>query len=228
VAGAGGCGVGCMLWPGCLVGVVLLSDPIVKQGVRILRPCEATALIDTIPKHHHGVMFKALLYSGMRYVEMQRLQEHPEWLTGSFIHLPEVATKQGRKKSRDGRQTRSQVERWVRLNPVGLEVIKQYLKLGEQLPGRYQSWRDNLVRWAEHAGIGSEGMSVKTTRKTWESWLITVYKAHVPDVLLSQGHTYEVALQSYWGLPFTETDKGEMLAYVGQWVGGPLKEGGAE
>ena len=46
-----------------------------KQLIAILKPLEMKMLIQAIPKYEHQIMVKALLYSGMRYVEAQRLQE---------------------------------------------------------------------------------------------------------------------------------------------------------
>ena len=46
-----------------------------RSGVRILRPCEARALINAIPKNEYKIMFKGLLVSGLRYIECRRFQE---------------------------------------------------------------------------------------------------------------------------------------------------------
>ena len=59
----------------------------VKQKVRILRPSEAKLLIQHIPKFDYQGIFKALLYSVMRYAECQRLQKNPQWFDASFIHM---------------------------------------------------------------------------------------------------------------------------------------------
>ena len=66
---------------------MMMYSPILKNGIRILRPGECKMLMAAIPKPEYKVMFQALLYSGMRYVETQRLKKHPEWFDGSFIRI---------------------------------------------------------------------------------------------------------------------------------------------
>jgi len=184
------------------------EKPIVLMGVRILRPWEANALIRAIKKPDYQIMFKALLFSGMRYVEMQRFQRHPEWFDGKHIHLPREAVKKAKRK---------QKERWVRLNPRGEEVISAFLRLNKSLP-TWQTWRENLRRWGESAGLDPVGLSPKTTRKTWESWLAFYYPQHLHLILLSQGHTALTSIQHYLNMPFTERDKMEMREFVEGWV----------
>ena len=175
---------------------------------RILRPCEAISLIDSIPKRKHETQFKALLMSGMRYIEAQRLFEQPEWIDGQFIHLPAFAVKKTKRK---------QKERWVRLNPLGREVVKNFLELNTNLP-TWQTWTENLRRWAEKAGLDPTGLSPKTTRKTWESWLVYHYPDKLTNIVLSQGHTVLTAIQHYINMPFTEGDKNGMREFVEGWI----------
>lgn len=176
------------------------------QEIRILRPSEATALIKVIPKGYHGTMFKALLYTGMRYTELQVFKEHREWFDGSFIKVP--STKCGVRLN----------ERWVRLNPVGKSVISDYLKLKECLPTLI-SWRYNLKRWSVLAGLDPVGMMPKVTRKTWESWLLHYYgQPKFYDIVQSQGHTVTTSLEHYVKLPFEPVDKQQMEEYVGGWI----------
>ena len=179
-----------------------MSD-IIKEGVRILRPAEANQMISDIPHYSNQVKFKALLYSGMRYAELKRLYDRPEWFDGQFIHIPSL-----KKKAR-------QKERWIRLNGTGKEVINSYLNQESGLPHRV-TWFDNLKRWAETVGDG--GMSLKTTRKTWESWLMFTYPQHKLDIILSQGHTLRISFDHYMNLPFTDEDKVLMDSFVGGWI----------
>jgi len=69
-------------------------NPIIRSSesfqVRILRPVEFEILRDSMD----GNMKKlctSLLVTGMRYVELQRFRETPEWLDGRFIYLPKGA-----------------------------------------------------------------------------------------------------------------------------------------
>lgn len=183
-------------------------NPVLVEGTRILRPCEAIKLINAIPKREHETQFKALLLSGMRYIEAQRLFEHPGWFDGTFIHLPSMAIQKAK---------RRQKERWIRLNPLGREVMKTFLVLKYNLP-TWQSWGENLRRWAEKCDIDSVGFSPKTTRKTWESWLVFYYPDKLTNIVLSQGHTILTAIQHYINMPFIEEDKRDMREFVEGWI----------
>lgn len=179
-----------------------------KHKTRILRPYETTDLINAIPRRRHETQFKALLLSGMRYIETQRFFEHPEWFDGNFIHLPSLAVKKAKRK---------QKERWVRLNPLGKEVVKNFLEQDANLPA-WTTWSENLKRWAEKAGLEPIGLSPKATRKTWESWLVYYYPDKLTNIVLSQGHTVLTAIQHYINMPFTEDDKKGMREFVEGWI----------
>lgn len=183
-------------------------NPILMKKVRIFRPNEAKLFIAAIPKREYQLMFKALLYSGMRYIEMIRFQKHPQWFDGDFIHLPQEAQK---------KKKRKQLERWVRLNPRGKEVIWSFLDIDKTLP-KYSSWVENLQRWAKVANVGIEGLSPKTTRKTWESWLVFYFEKDLIKILSSQGHTKSVSLEHYVNLPFVEIDRIQMKEFVDGWI----------
>ena len=185
----------------------LYKKEILMNNVRVLRPKEYRALINGCPKTNYRTILQALLYSGMRYIELQRFQKHPEWWDGDFIHLPRTAVKKDKRK---------QKERWVRLNQAGKMAIEYFLNQEVKVPS-YQSWAENLKCWGRRGGITTIGLSAKTTRKTYESWLMFYYPDFMPLILLSQGHDAVTALQHYLNLPFTEDDRIIMKNYVGGW-----------
>jgi len=178
---------------------------------RILRPVEYKVLEIAIPKSQYRTMFNALLYSGMRYIEMQRFQDHPEWFDNDFIHLPDfLATRKAKRK---------QPERWVRLNQIGKMAIRHFLEIDKRLPA-HKDWRENLWRWAKYANINPIGLGPKTTRKTYESWLVFYYEDNTTliKILQSQGHDGVTAIKHYLNFPFTEIEKLEMRPFVEGWV----------
>lgn len=180
-----------------------------KQKVRILRPWEVRQLVDAIPKTDYQLIFKTLLFTGARYIEIARFQKHLEWLDGQFIELPsELASRKAKRK---------QKERWIRLNPRGQEVVQAFKGVKTPLPS-YINWTMALKRWAEKAGIDSSYLGPKTTRKTWESWLVFCFEEKLIRILTSQGHDKTTAINHYINLPFTDDDKKEMLQFVGGWV----------
>lgn len=183
------------------------KTPILRYGVRILRPKEYESLLNHCKKPHHRTMLQALLYTGMRYIELQRFQKYPSWFDGEFIHLPRMA---------DRKVMRTQHERFVRLNQAGRMAVEYFLRMKEPLPA-YQNWRDNMRRWGEHAGLNPQGLGVKTTRKTLESWLIFYYPERMVQVTQSQGHNVITSVEHYLSMPFNEVDKVQMKSYIEGW-----------
>jgi len=180
-----------------------------KYRIRILRPWELKKLIEAIPKKYGKIQFEFLLYTGMRYIEAQAVKDRPDLFEGENIHLTPNIIKKVKCRIKD---------RYVKLNPVGRRVAEDYLSIKKSLPNN-NTWRENLERWALLAKIDSSYFSVKTTRKTWESYLIFTYP-HLRDaIFVSQGHTELTALRNYVNLPFTQQDREEMLKYVAGWEG---------
>ena len=179
-----------------------------KFAVRILRPNELTKLINAIPKDYCKTQFEFLLYTGVRYIEAQNIFGHPELFDGLQIHLvPGYITKKPKA---------TYSHRYVKLSPAGRRVVNDYFKLKKKLP-HMNTWRENLVRWCDIAKIDNSYMSVKSTRKTYESYLMSIYPERRDEIFISQGHTELTALKNYVNLPFTQQDKDEMIKYVAGW-----------
>ena len=180
---------------------------ITRNGVRILRPSEYKELLGGITKPDMKNQLQALLYTGVRFVEMKRFQHHPSWFDGDFINLPKEAVH---------KQKRTQMERAVRLNPQGKVHVDYFTRLKRELPS-WQSWAMNLRRWAKHVDLDPSYLSAKTTRKTWESWLMFYYPERRFEIALSQGHTTVTSLKHYVNMPFTELDRYEVKEFVEGW-----------
>jgi len=174
-----------------------------KAGVRILKPYEFELLIRGIPKLENRTKFKMLMFTGMRYAEAKALYKNKDWFTGDGIKVPSTKKKAVQK------------ERWVILTSQARTAVEYYLEGNSGLPHQV-NWIDNLKRWANYAGIGDEGMSSKTTRKTWESWLIATNKDSL-KVCVSQGHTQLTSLEYYVTIPFSNADKQAMAKYTEDW-----------
>jgi len=67
-------------------------------------------------------------------------------------------------------------------------------------------------------GLNPEGLGPKTTRKTWESWLVLCYPEKTPHIFLSQGHNEMTALKHYVNLPFIGSDKEQAMKFVEGWI----------
>jgi len=188
----------------------MFQKPILVNDVRIFRPGEMGLFLTGISKAKYRIMFEALLYTGARYIEMQRLQRHHDWFdhTSNFIHLPSMAMR---------KKKQMQKERHIRLNKNGADKVALFLELGKKLP-TYITWRENLVRWASKVGMDTSGLSVKVSRKTWECWLVYYYPHDTEKIYLSQGHTQMTALHNYLSMPFSNADKEEMGEFVEGWI----------
>ncbi len=187
--------------------------PIIKTDTRILRPCEYKLLMQGSSKGKgrmgldNKTNLNTLLFTGLRYREAERLKEHPEWVDDSFIHLPAVAQKKKKRRMK---------ERFIKLTPRAKDTLEQFFE-AKALPSSWGGWRENLVRWARAAGLDPEGLTCKTTRKTWESWLVVYYPKRVHEILATMGHIELTAIQHYHGLAFSEVDKLEMKEFVEGW-----------
>jgi hypothetical protein len=178
---------------------------IFKNGVRIFRPWEVTAVISAIPKVEYKTMFETLLYTGARFEEIDWLLKHPDRFEQHAIRMLSKKANVRHK------------ERYIRLNANGKRAVEYYLSAKKAFPSR-DGWNADLKRWCKSAGVDVQGVSSKSTRKTWESWLTTMYTDKFQMIFLSQGHTDKVAIEYYLMLPFSEKDKEEMKYYTDGWI----------
>jgi integrase len=184
------------------------KKPILRSDTRILRPREFRVLLNAVPLLDQQTQLQMLLLTGMRYIEAKRFQSYPSWWDGDFIHMPREACRKDK---------RTQQERWIRLNNQGKTIIRYFVKCRRPLPTN-QAWGMAMKRWGRAAGLDPVGLCAKTTRKTWESWLMFYYPQQFHVITQSQGHTTTTSLQHYLNMPFTDVDRLEMKDYVEGWI----------
>ena len=170
----------------------------------IFRPNEVRKLIHEIPKNENRERFEVLLYTGCRYTELLEVFGKMERIDGHTLKI---------KNTKALAKTRF---RYVQLNNPGIRAVEYYIRGKKPLP-HYVTWDENLKRWCEMANIDPTGVGVKSTRKTWESWLVTTYPEQIERIFLSQGHSRFIALKHYLTLPFTKEDKEDIKYYVDGW-----------
>jgi integrase len=172
-----------------------------KRSVRVLRPWEYSAIHSVGSK----TRLDALLYTGARYIELQRFHDNPGWLdtTTKAIHLPPTAILKGK---------RRQLDRWIRLNTPGVSAVESYLQ-GRRLPS-WEAWTWALKDWAKKAKVDPRGLGPKTLRKTWESWLVVSFPERSLQIAQNQGHTTATSLMYYLNVPFNSEEKEQMRPYV--------------
>jgi integrase len=179
-----------------------------KVKTRILRPYEFELLREGAKKTENKTLLDGCLLLGARYKECQNIQNNQQWFDGNFIHLPSEAQKKVK---------RRQIERWIRLSSMGKAILPYFFENRKRLPS-IQAWDYSLPIWGKKAGLDILGISARTLRKTYESWLIFYFPEATNLIYLSQGHTTLTSLQHYINLPFLEEDKNKMKRWVDGWL----------
>jgi Phage integrase family. len=178
------------------------------KDIRILTPNEYEQLKNAVPKASHKTIFEILLITGMRYAELLKFYDHSEWYNEkrNLIHLPEEAQKKVK---------RRQLERTIHPLPSMFSYILNDFLEGKK-PPLEATWNKNLQRWAVAADINPYGLSVKTTRKTLESWCIASGILE-SSVCLRQGHDSLTSMRHYQGLAFTESELQDIKKQLTAW-----------
>lgn len=178
------------------------------RDVRILTPSEYEALKAAIPTDHHKTILDILLITGMRYAEFLRLYDNKTWYNEkrNIIHLPAEAQLKHKRK---------QIERTIHPLPYGFNYFMKALWAGRK-PSLEATWNKNLQRWAISAGIKPYGMSVKTTRKTIESWQIASGIVE-STVCLRAGHDSVTSMKHYQGLAFSDNELSDIKKQLTAW-----------
>ena len=204
-----------------------------KGSTAILSPEEYNRLRKVAEKDER-ILMDIALYTGMRYAELLRFQEHPEWFMPErkCVFMPQGSVKgavrgQKIKKKDDGdkkeRKPRTTPQRYILLSSYGVFILEKYFedddraKFYSSLP----KWDMRLKKYAKIAGLVEDGKRVtnKSFRKSWESWLTITYPEKQGLICQSQGHTQIVSMQHYTSYPFTSTEKEQIKEKVGGWMG---------
>ena len=176
--------------------------------IRILTPVEYEALKSAIPTDRHKTILEILQITGMRYAEFIRLYDNKVWYNErrNIIHLPEEAQL---------KHKRTQLERNIHPLPSMFSYIFKDFIQGKR-PPLEATWNKNLQRWAKDAGINPYGVSVKTTRKTIESWQI-VAGVNESTVCLRAGHDSVTSMKHYQGLAFSDKEIHDIKTKLTEW-----------
>jgi len=187
------------------------------NGSRVLTPGEASSIRRVISKPSNRALFDLMLYTGLMLEEVRQLVEHPEIFDEERRLL---VIKSGKAKA-------SQKSRNVILSDKGVEAVRAFLQ-APKMPASSSAWQTNLIRWSKIAGLSplpgrSEeggnifGITVRTSRKSLESWLLTAYPDRAAWIALSQGHTETTALGHYLNVSFTDQERNDILDEVKGW-----------
>jgi len=192
---------------------------LVCNGQRVLTPDEVTAIQNVITKPSARALFDLMLFTGLRLSEVKQIVNNP----AIFDEKRKIITITSSKKEA------TQKTRNVHLCDNGITAVRSFLA-NPKIPSSPSAWQMNLIRWCRSARIeplaGKDltdkgniyGITVRTTRKTLESWLLTAYPDRSVNIALSQGHTVLVQLQHYLNLSYTQQEIGLIKGMVDGWV----------
>ena len=95
-----------------------------KFEVRNLRLVEFKKLRDAMDSDTRKIS-TSLIPTGMRYAELQRFRENPDWLDGKFVYLPRGSMLKVKAKQR---------ERAIRLSDMGKTLVPDLFQSSFPLP----------------------------------------------------------------------------------------------
>lgn len=188
------------------------QEIILVQGARILFPSHWEFLLEAMREDRYKKLCTALLLSGLRPIEADRLQ--PAWYRGPLrcLVLPDGACLKDRCEYK---------ARTVRLGLPGCDAVDAYIHspdFGKLLPSRDRvTFRDTLIRYADAAGIGTQGISAKMFRKTCASWLTACFPERQAYIQASMGHCQDTMARHYLGIAFPEVEIEKMRKYHAEW-----------
>ena len=186
----------------------------------ILTPNEYIRLYSAF-KRDHRLLFNGLLFTGMRTTEFTDFINvaRGTWYNRNrrIVDIPASAVRKARVSVR---------RRSVPLSNAGVEAMEDILdritnarKYNQLLMPTRQSWNDTMLYTATKAGMKDPKLFVpKLTRKTWESWLITMYPLATATIMVAMGHTVETSVKHYIGLGFNREEKDQIKKYTEGWL----------
>jgi len=179
---------------------------VTADGTKILTVEEYDRFITAIPESMKAI-FEINTITGLRYIELQRLYENPQWYYKEInqIILPKEAQKKEKQKL---------PKRTIDKLPATFSYVFSHFLNGKKPPYR-SSWNKDLARWSEKAGINPK-VGPKTPRKTIESWML---KTGIPEIEIysRQGHDPITSLKHYQCLSFTDYELRDIKKRLVEW-----------
>jgi len=179
---------------------------VTSDGTKVLTVEEYDRLKASIHKTAKA-LFEVNVITGIRYVELQRLYENPQWYheARNQIILPKEAQKKVKQK---------QIKRTIDKLPSTFPYMFKAF-LDARKPPESSAWNRDLDRWSKIAGISPKA-SPKTPRKTIESWML---KAGVPEIEIYSraGHDPVTSLRHYQKLSFTDYEMRDIEKRLTEW-----------
>ena len=206
----------------------LLKGKVGKE-VAVFSPFE-WRLIESKLNADYKIRFNFLMYTGMRISEARYVSKHPDCFreANEAIFLPYIDGERRPKKAPDGTlippskeeklgKVRAKMkDRAVLLNDKGVAATNLFFDQHMGFP-TYQAMEGALKRAARAADFDVRNIYVKSTRKTWVSWLLNTFPEQEQRISLSMGHDRET-MQYYSVVQgFKKDDYPDMRAETKGW-----------
>src|SRR5664280_2846193 len=179
---------------------------VTADGTKVLTVEEYDKFLQVVPESKR-VIFEINTITGLRYVELQRLYDNPQWyIKGrNQIILPKEAQKKVKQKLS---------KRTIDKLPSTFAYLFKLFLAGKRPPER-TSWNLDLARYSAKAGV-SPKVNLKTARKTIESWML---KSGVPEIEIYSraGHDPITSLRHYQSLSFTDYELRDIRKRLSEW-----------
>ena len=240
--------------------IIIRSPTDTGNFSRILRPSEFEKLLRAFAmnKPEYVTALATLLATGMRYQELIRFHDHPEWFYPDDHVIDPLANKPlDAILSLKKREAGSSTLRKIYLSDWGVKVCRQFFDRmeGTKLPSyKYLDLLINKIAVASgfdvyegvrhfhpvikdvsgkpmkdkdtHKRLRKDkdqpvkvtGVSQKALRKTWISWLLTVFPEYEGKITDSMGHSSETERRHYRSLSFSAEEIQDIWKYVDGFV----------
>jgi len=198
------------------------------SGTRVISPQEVDQLVQVMQPDHRN-LFRVLLYTGVRYSELNQLIENPALFDEERASIVIASTKSKAVHPR----------RRVLLNQHGIDAVKCWLANPYYVsPGVWNRRMQDYAKQAKLVALPEYdryvcvdranrlfrqvrdniwGINVKSTRKTWESWLVSAHRDKAVEILRSQGHSDQTALDHYINVGFIKAERERIAEQVSGW-----------
>lgn len=236
--------------------IIIRSPTDTGNFSRILRPSEFEKLLRAfaVNKPEYVPILAALLATGMRYAELERFHQHPEWFyPGDQVIDPLADKPLDAILSLKKREAGSSTLRKIYLSDWGVKVCRQFFDRMESVKLPSYKYLDLLmnriavasgfdvyegvrhfhpvvrdvtgkpmkdketkqrIRIDKNQPVKVTGISQKALRKTWISWLLTVFPEYEGKITDSLGHSSETERRHYRSLSFSAEEIQDIWKYV--------------
>lgn len=204
------------------------------DGRRILTPDEVFSLYRSAAKDETRSRLMFLVATGMRWKELNAFLLNPEWYVPEryVIHY---------KSDKAWNRERIFPDRDIYLSYFDAYWVDYFIKshlpiyrknkpsaMDKMITLQHGRFDERLWVWSQQSGIGREGMSVSSIRKTRFAWLLHAFPECQDIIQRSLNHDpynkgiADDPIESYLSIPFSSRDREMIAAILSGWKASAL------